>query len=220
MGPEFARRLHALKQNGAQVLVCGDYPYSVFTPIITNLLGFAPRGRSRILTVYDHDPDQALQYVHAAGPSTGPPQILDPVTTQRSTSTLPATAPSTARLRHPPDTINALLDATTIAVEALATARNQPFQPGDLRYHLDSATSLIDTHGLSATHTFLAEVRACIRDWDGISHFVLPAARETDVVTACETVADATLELRLGDDLEQRWHLPESNTHSGWLPVQ
>lgn len=220
MDSGFSTHLRSLKQTGGQLLVCGDCPPAVFTPIITRLLGFADRGRSRVLTLFATNPENAHQYVRNAGPDAGHPHIILPAHAHR-TATATTTRPGDYHLHRPADSLDDIHHTTTRAIERLASDRSTPFEPGDLRYHLDSLPSVIDAYGREAALAFARDIRACVRARNGLGHFVLPAPKDSDTVTAFEATVDATLELRLADDtLEQRWHLHEPAISSGWLSVQ
>jgi hypothetical protein len=53
-----------------------------------------------------------------------------------------------------------------------------------------------------------------------MAHYHLAAGRRDDVVVELAPAFDAVIELRIDDDRpEQRWHVPDRDLHTDWLPL-
>jgi hypothetical protein len=98
--------------------------------------------------------------------------------------------------------------------------RADSLDPAELRLCFDSLTPLVAGNDTVAVRRFLHAITARVRSCRGMAHYHLAAGRRDDVVVELAPAFDAVIELRIDDDRpEQRWHVPDRDLHTDWLPL-
>jgi len=211
----FARTLSSLKQEGSNVLLVGETSGEAHRAACERLLGD------------DEEPRRRL-FVYAAG-SEGcgfPPPV--PRADESARIVTQSTDDGNAAHVDAPDAIEktvvgnqllASLGAEVIDATAAYEAEHD-MDPAELRLCFDSVTPLLREHRSENVFRLLHMVTSRVREVDGMGHFHLPLARDSDYVHLLEPLFDAIVEVRDGDaGLEQRWDLVDKGTNTGWIDL-
>ncbi len=206
----FTQRLAALKRRGAGLLIVGAAGDGSHLALSRRLLGDAragPRRRALVLIDGRGGPTERVPEGERGGDRL---RVVDrrPLT-RGAAEAAPAPAPT-------PVDVESLKRDTLAAIDALEDAAGG-FSTSELRLCLDSLRPLVDRHGVEGTKPLVQALVERTREESGIAHFHLPVPYGTDVVSDLADVFDAVIELRPG---EQRWHVPEDDIVTGWLPVE
>lgn len=229
----FLNLLNELKATGCSLLVVGDAPRDVFARASGRLLGDADVVRYRLLAVTDATAQSVADRLpnpnETPRPLTETTRIVNHAGAPRSvTAATSSSAPpklagieetyvSDAELRG-------LESALCDAMDEIA-GRAPALQPGDLRVGIDSVDPLVYHHDAGAVQRCLDAVGEHARARDAMAHYVFPRSYDDSRVRDLETTVDAVVELRTvdaaayGHDAEQRWHVPERDVTTEWLPL-
>jgi hypothetical protein len=240
-GTSFADALAEFKQRGSNLLVVGPPSDRARAAICRRLLGDASAGTRRRLFVETDGTASCLDDFD--GPVTPETTRLVTRPTQTRSARAAESAPtgaaeSTSGPAVPGDSSRSDADAgrvarryvTDTALSTLAyavseeiaafTEGDDTLDPAELRLCFDSLTPLVVDHDLDDFRRFLHAVTNRVRSCRGMAHYHLAAARDDDVVADLTPAFAAVVELRLDDDRpEQRWHVPDRDLHTDWLPL-
>lgn len=101
-------------------------------------------------------------------------------------------------------------------IDALADAVG----PGDLRVCLGPVDPLFAVSEPDRVALFLDAVLERVRREAGMVHVHVTAPRDSENVARLTLLFDAVLESRADPVIQHRWHLPERDTTTNWLPVE
>lgn len=237
----FADALAEFKQRGSNLLVVGPPSDRARAAVCRRLLGDASAGTRRRLFVETDGTASCLDDFD--GPITPETTRLVTRPTQTRSARTAETAPagsteSTAGPATPGDSTDADADAgrvarrhvTEPALSTLACAVSEEIAaftdggdslaPAELRLCFDSLTPLVADTDPDDVRRFLHVVTNRVRSCRGMAHYHLAAARDDDVVADLRPAFDAVVELRVDENHpEQRWHVPDRDLHTDWLPL-
>lgn len=218
----FASKLATLKQNGCNLLVVGSDHEPTRSDACRRLLacgGNEPRRRLVVAT------DTAVSTVRTRLPSVSltpggePPTIIDWEIPTRGASTAanPQSSPvETVRIEG-----NDLSQLGIEIYEAITGGTSgEDAGPANLRLCFDSLTPLVARYDPETVFRFLHLVTGCVDRARGMGHYHLPVGRNAETTRTFEPLFDAVVELRTqAGRSEQRWHVPEEDITTDWLPV-
>lgn len=215
--------LAELKRNGSASLVVGNVPQESYVRVSQRMLGDAGNDhlRRRLLVVPDSDREAAVDRLRDTGPLDGAHARVVTCNGSSRSARVATTAPRAGgpSIRRVDGSIADLGVAITQGIHRFEDAAGG-LAPGELRVGLDPLPSLLSSSDTASAFGFLHVLTEQIRSAGGMGHVRLPRARDAEIVRTLEPLFDAVLELRLdGYNLEQRWHLPEYDLVSDWLPV-
>lgn len=219
----FGQRLQRMKQRGCNLLVVGSVPDSVLSLASNQMLGDSNLRRHRLFVLTDADTSTVRGRLPAAStrPLSQMTKIVDHVPSARTatTQTGAATEPIPVE-RVYDDGLDVLCE---VIVDTITTfERNEGgFDAGRFRLCFDSLRPIVDEYDSDELSRFLDRLTTEIRGVQGMGHFILPVAREVDVVSQLEPSFDAVVELRTVNDSreQERWHLPEDNLTTDWITL-
>lgn len=218
-GPtDFASRLQELKERGCAVLVAGDAVGGVHTEICRRLLGDESMERRRRILVFTNGTfglDTRLPPTGLRGEDT------KVITTSNTRSAIVESVPSPSI-----DVVDledaSLADLGLAIVDAIESIDDgdEPLEPAELRFGLDSLSPLLDSHGEQAVFEFLTIVTRYLRAYDALGHVHLPIERDAYVARLLAPLFEAVVEVRVRDgQKQQRWHLDDGAVTSRWLSL-
>lgn len=231
---EFLGLLNELKATGCNLLVVGDGPRQTLTRASEQLLGDAAAIRYRLIAVTDA-PAQSVAERLPDREST--PRSIGDTTHVLTHAGLPRSVTGTSnsddgsdKLEHVKETqiadpeLCGLQAALVDGIEAFADSATR-LRPGDLRVGIDSLGSLLDSYDEQVVRRCLDTVGRHVRKYDGMAHYILPKAYDSDRVQSIVNEFDAVIEIRPvstdehGHDAEERWHVPDQNLTMNWTPL-
>jgi hypothetical protein len=205
----FAQTLSELKRNGSNLLLVGETHAAAHRAACRRLMGF------------DGDDPRRRVYVRTRGAEgvSAPPEDRDETTViVRHESVDPGTTGDAEQLVVESDLLSAM--GTTVLETVDDIEDDGGLDPGELRLCLDSVRPLLQQHRSETVFRLLHMVTSRVRQSDGMGHFHLPLSNDNDYVRLLEPLFDAIVEVRTdGDDVEQRWHLRDSEVTSDWLAL-
>lgn len=225
---DFLGLLNELKATGCTLLVVGDARRDRFTAASARLFGNPETLRYRLLAVTDASSRSVERRLPSPGDS---PFALARTTKIANYEVTPRSVadavPRTEEFDHVPETrvtdaeLDGLRAALVSGIDEFAR-RASGLHPAELRVGVDSVGTLLDHHGESAVREWCRAVGRRVRDNDGMAHYVLRDAYDSDRVRALEPEVDAVIEIRAADpasdrDAEQRWHVPDRGTTTDWV---
>lgn len=229
----FRNALNELKLTGCTVLVVGNTSRELFTRTSGQLLGDADVLRHRILAVTDAPPESVADRLpdpaKAARSLSETTRLLNHAGAPRTASTATGSATrdkltDIEQTRVIDSELTGLGSALCEAADDVA-AEAYRLRPADLRVGIDSLGPLLDHYDVDAVETLLDDVGECVRSHDAMAHFVLPRSYDDEAVQRLVPAVDAVVELRAVDpeacdhDAQQRWHIPEQNVETEWIPL-
>ncbi len=206
---EFERTLQRLKQEGCNLLLVGSVPDSVLSAASRKLFGDPDERRFRVAvlsgtprtTVYERLPmtvlDQRATVISHEGVS---------IPTHVSASVVTVDAG-----------IRDLTSSISETITSFDGSRN--FHPGELRFGLDSLGSMLTRYDPMLVRQFLGVVGGQVRGANGMGHYVLPRPYDDELVNVLEPLFDGIIEYRVEAGREERWHFPQRDLRSPWLPL-
>ena len=241
---EFGERLQELKSRGCAVLVVGAVPSDVHVGLCRRMLGGRTDPPRQRLLVFTNGTVAMGSRVPGAGSAAGPgfgggtspgpnagvgagngASRVEGETHVITTATARSTASVVGADRNVPvvdlaEPSLAELGAAISEVFEGIERRNEPLEPAQLRFCLDSLSPLLDAHDEAAVFQFLVVLTGYVRAMDGMGHFHLPLPRQTYAARLVAPLFDAVVELRVGvGEPEHRWHLRDDGITSQWLPL-
>lgn len=199
----FSQELAALKRRGSVLLVVGTVGEETSLHACRRLLGEGgPPPRRRVVATTDTAP--SLDRRLPAGHDPSRVTVVD----------------GEARTRGATEAAGLVADhgAVERAVsEAVVEQTTGDLAPAELRLCLDSLRPLLAADECR-TRTLLDRFSDLALDHRAIGHVHLPVPYDHRVVDLLATQVDAVVELRDGEQPEQRWHLPDGTT-TEWLPL-
>ena len=226
---DFLSLLNELKATGCTLLVVGDVRRELFTRASASLFGSPETLRYRLLAVTDAssrsverrlpDPDDSpfalARTTKIANYEVTPRSVAEAVPRIEEFDDIPETRVTDAELGD-------LQSALVSGIDEFAR-RASGLRPAELRVGVDSVGALLDHHGEEVVRECCRAVGRRVRDNDGMAHYVLRDAHDSDRVRALEYEVDAVIEIRAtdpatdGHDAEQRWHVPDRETTTNWV---
>ncbi|MFC7078807.1 DUF7504 family protein [Halorussus caseinilyticus] len=225
--------LNQLKATGCAVLVVGDAPRELFTRASGQLLGDPETVRHRVLAVTDATSESVAERLPdrnvAPRPLAETTRLVNHAHASRSITAAsePTTRPKLDGIREVRVSDPELEEFRTGLVDAIDGAAESAtaLSPADLRVGIDSLVPLLERYHGEAVARCLDAVGRHVRSYDGMAHFVLPDAYESDRVQALRAHVEAVIELRAvdpseyGHDTQQRWHVPQQDITTKWTPL-
>ncbi|WP_158055548.1 DUF7504 family protein [Halorussus halophilus] len=229
---EFLDLLNELKATGCNLLVVGDEPRCTFTRASKRLFGDAEAMRYRLLAVTDATPQSVADRLPDAESTPRPVEETTHVLTHAQTPRCVTTSEisdsqrelaSVRETRIADPELCGLQSALVEGIETFADATPR-LRPGDLRVGIDSLGSLLDEYDQAVVRRCLDTVGRHVCKYDGMAHYVLPEAYDSDRVQSLLGAFDAVIEVRrVSDeyehDAEERWHVPDEGLTIGWTPL-
>jgi hypothetical protein len=234
----FADALADFKRRGSNLLVVGPPSDRARSAICRRLLGDTSAGIRRRLFVETDGTASCLDEVD--GPITPETtRVVTRATPTRSAGAAAQTADesgaATPITTDSPD-VSDSADAVArrqVTEEGLATLacainteigvfvdRADGLDAAEFRLCFDSLTPLVAGNDAVDVRRFLHTIAARVRSCRGMAHYHLSAGPRDDAVVDLAPAFDAVVELRIDDDLpEQRWHIPDRELHTDWLPL-
>jgi len=220
----FRSHLRRLKSEGCNLLLAGEPSREVFTRASETLLGDSDIRRWRVFALTDADPESVYDRLPAASVAPRPPAETTRVV-NHATPPRPITAAADGPEATLPEVTVGdanLAGLRTQLCETIADLGARSCHPSELRVAVDSLAPLLAHYEFDVVRRFLRLVGNRVREHDGMAHYVLPDAYDSD---RCQRLAgefDAVVELRTvaGDhDAEARWHLREPDVTTPWVPL-
>lgn len=221
----FHATLQRLKRGGCSLLVVGDAPRRVFTRASGAMLGDPDVRRWRVFALTDAAPESVRERLPAAADA---PRSL---------------AETTKVVNHalPPQPIADDVGASTVTVpevsvgdpglsgfrtelrEAIAEFGAQSRRPAEVRVAVDSLAPLLDHYDLGVVRRCLRAVGESVAEHAAMAHYILPEPYDGRRCQRLVDEFDAVIELRAAGedraDPQERWHLPDRETPTPWVPV-
>ncbi|WP_128478389.1 DUF7504 family protein [Halorussus pelagicus] len=232
----FRHRLADLKRNGCNVLLVGT---DALDAACERLLGESSAGpRYRLFVTSDARPPTAYARLQSAqsGAYSDEAAVVNWQTDVRSGSATddaslggdsldgPAGVrnASDSSLRHVTVESDDLREFGTAIEETIERfdAKTGGFSPAELRLCFDSLVPLVADYEERDVRRFLLGLTETVERFDGMAHYHLPARYDSETVESVEALFDAVVEVRRGEEeIEQRWHLSESEMATDWLAL-
>mgnify|MGYP006279497171 FL=1 len=243
---DIRRKLTRLKRNGCNLLVTGNVREEVSHRATRKLLGSPEATRTRLLGLTDHDREDAPNLLpddvratdhrvhfaeYAAGTRTA---TATPAGTDADCSDTAAFDADESAVDMDPsafDTESAAFDRNSSAVRDLGEFRGalcnaitkakigqSGFDPAELRISVFTLSYLLNRHDPAAVDRFVSAVGDHVRGVDGMAHYHLPVADDSQSVRRLSSLFDARIELREKHGRpEQRWHFPDDDVRTVWV---
>lgn len=216
----FTTALMGLKRRGCCVLVTGQVDERVRAAQSRRLFGACDNSRQRVLTLTDATPRLDSQYLPERITATHPSvSKLDYTEIVRDITGTVGSSCEPPQADIGPEETGSMTGLGALLCDPIGEAvRNEPLDPGELRFGMASLCVLLDTDGLSATRAFIQSVRDDILAVSGMGHFHLPGSPDSATLAALEPLIDIHIELRTANgDPEHCWHLIETDHSTGWI---
>lgn len=206
---KLADALSTLKREGCTLLVAGDVSDAVHARACEQMLGDESAGPRRRLFVRP-----AGGPAGATGDGSGQVAVVAGERALRSTSWSSVEA---ERYVDGADlgTLCATIERSVAEIDRAAGG----LDPAELRLCVDSVATLAETNDADSVFRFLHALTGLVRSVDGLAHVHYRVDGGEDAVAQFAPVFEATVELRLADGPEQRWHLRDAGLSSEWLPL-
>ena len=228
----FGELLSKLKSNGCNILLAGDVPRELFTEASAKLLGADEELRYRVLAVTDATPDSVAERLPdpevTPRPLTETTHVLNHAGTLRSitSATSARTPPKLAGItetRVVDPELDGLRSALFDAIDDFAVGGDRVY-PGEIRVGIDSLEPLVEFYGTEQVRDCLGAIGQYVHTQDAMAHFTLPEPYESETVAELAAEVDAVVELRLAESAdsrttEQRWHVPNRDIRTDWIPL-
>lgn len=217
----FASKLSTLKQNGCNLLVVGSDHEPTRSDACQRLLASeVNEPRRRVVVAADIAVGAVRMRLPSVSPTPGDEAtIIDWEIPTRGASAAANPRPSPVETVYVEGDdltqlgleIHEAITAGTFAADA---------SPANLRLCFDSLTPLVERYDPETVFRFLHLVTGSVDRARGMGHYHLPVGRNVEAARTFEPLFDAVVELRShAGRSEQRWHVPDEDITTGWLPV-
>lgn len=196
------QRLAGLKRHGSRILVVGDTGQQR----LCERFAGSPSARRQCLLVTPETPDHECQ--HTTG--------VDSVVTADA-EPRPVDAPGFGADSAMSTRLSSLAADTVHRIDALAS---DGLGPSELRVCIGPLTSLLDIAPRKQVSLFLDAVLDRAEAARGLAHVHCQRPYDSDTVRRLEPRFDAVVEARSTPTPCQRWHVPEDDLTTDWLPIQ
>lgn len=208
---EFAR----LKRDGGNLLVVGSVPDDVVDAASSLFLGDPEVGRTRLLTLLDRNVATVRDRLSTAAVDGDDVHVVNHQASARSASQRTGGEPAELSLSTVTGPLEDVRDETERAIDRFD---QRDLEPAELRLCLDSLRPVVEEHDAETVEEFLRPICGAVKETSGIGHYVLPVERESEHVTAIESLFDTVVELQVVDGRpEQRWHLQRPEHTTVWF---
>ncbi|WP_435178379.1 DUF7504 family protein [Halorussus sp. AFM4] len=224
----FRNRLADLKRNGSNILLVGAEGLDA---ACVRLLGESSAGRRyRLFVTTDAGPASVRSKLGSveSGEADEGAVVVDWAADVRGSAAGAARSAddrpndedrSVRRLSVDSGDLRELGETVQAAIERFDPG-SEGFSPAELRLCFDSITPLIADYEDRDVRRFLLGMTETVERFDGMAHYHLPVAYDSDAVESVEALFDAVVEVRYGEEgLEQRWHLADPDIATDWLPL-
>lgn len=218
----FSQRLQRLKQRGCTLLVVGLVPDSVLSLASNQMLGDPSLRRHRLFVLTDADTSTVRGRLPATNtrPVSQTTKIVDHVPSARAATQTGTVTDQIPTERVYDEDLDVLCETVADSIEAFERQEGG-LDAGRFRLCFDSLRPLVDEYDPEDVSRFLDRLTAEIRGVRGMGHFLLPVAREDDMVDSLAPTFDAIVELRTvnGSREQERWHLPGEDLTTDWITL-
>ncbi|MGA9401022.1 DUF7504 family protein [Haladaptatus sp.] len=217
---EIESELGRLKRTGGNLLLTGDVPADLFEELSVQFLGAPSNDRTHLFALYGRDVDVARKRLSRANANPAQAHILTHEVAVRSATQAQSNAfpdrPSASSVEGSLDDFQTAIQDELLELQY----GNRGFEPGELRFCLDSLQLLSNEEGSVAVERSLRKITETVEELSGIGQYIFPGAFDSDSVQAVEPLFDVTIELKLDPDgPKQRWHLHETSHTTTWFPL-
>ncbi len=217
---EIESELGRLKRTGGNLLLTGDVPMDLFEELSVQFLGAPSYERTHLFALYGRDVDVARKRLSRGNVNPAHAHVLTHDVAVRSATQAQTNDYST---RLSTSSVEGSLEdfQTAIQDELLELQCQQKgFEPGELRFCLDSLQLLSNEEGTAAVKDSLRTITETVEAVSSLGQYIFPGAFESDPVQAVEPLFDVTIELKIDSDgPKQRWHLHETEHRTTWFPL-
>lgn len=218
----FASKLSTLKQNGCNLLVVGSDHEPTRSDACRRLLACGGNeSRRRVVVAANTVASTVRTRLPSASLTPGgePTTIIDWEIPTRGASA--AANPRSSRVETVRVEANDLSQLGIEIHEAITASTSVgAAEPANLRLCFDSLTPLVERYDHETAFRFLHLVTGCVDRARGMGHYHLPVGRNAETTRTFEPLFDAIVELRAhAGRSEQRWHVPDEDITTDWLPV-
>lgn len=219
----FGQRLQRMKQRGCNLLVVGSVPDSVLSLASNQMLGDPNLRRHRLFVLTDADTSTVRGRLPAASTRSisQTTKIVDHVPSARTAATQSGAVTEQIPVERVYDEDLDVLCETIVDAIASVERTEGSLDAGRFRLCFDSLRPIVDEYDPDDLSRFLDRLTTEVRGVQGMGHFILPVARDVDVVSQLTPSFDAVVELRTVNDSreQERWHLPEENLTTDWITL-
>ncbi|WP_458208330.1 DUF7504 family protein [Haladaptatus sp. NG-SE-30] len=205
---EFTRELQQLKRRGCNLLLVGSVPDSVLSTACRKFFGDPEERRYRVAVLSGTNRTAIGERLSTSGA---------PKTTTVITHATEVSSDSPVSSVHVDESVPELAGAISETITSFQT--DGGLRSGELRLGLDSLETLFTRYEQTAVEQFLDNVTGQVRGANGMGHFVLPREYDHELVADVSTVFDGIVEYQVGDGGQERWHIPDRDLRSPWLPL-
>jgi len=149
----------------------------------------------------------------------------------RRVLTVPAAGPACAtECTHPPEGAASvegcgwgtrrLSEVGSETIDRIDRLAAEGLDGSELRVCIESADALVDSADPERATLFVDAVLERTREAGGIAHVHTTEPYRSDPVRRFGPLFDAVVEVRADPHPRQRWHLPDSDHDTGWLPLR
>ena len=234
------RNLKWMKRTGCNLLVTGNVREEVSRRATRKLLGSPEESRTRLLGLTDRDREDApyllpgdvratdhrvhfaeydagARTASAATPAEADSSATDAAAFESESASDSDSAAfgtdSSAAAQDLGEFRSALCDAITTAKIA-----ESGFDPAELRVSVFTLSYLLNRHDTAAVERFVSAFGDHVRGVNGMAHYHLPVADDSQPVRRLSSLFDARIELReKHGHPEQRWHFPDDDVRTVWV---
>lgn len=217
---EIESELGRLKRTGGNLLLTGDVPADVFEELSVQFLGEPDYGRTHLFALYGRDTNVVRTRLDRANANLDNARVLSHEAAVRSATDVRTgnqpTRPSVSPV------VGSLDDFQTEILDEIFELQYQRkgFDPGQLRFCLDSLQFLSDEEEADAVEEFVRNVTETVEEVAGLGQYIFPGAYDSAQVQAVEPLFDVTIEMKIDEGgPTQRWHLHDTEYTTTWFPL-
>ena len=224
----FADALKQYKATGNNTLVVGTFPQTIAYQLSRTHFGAVEESRYRVLAVTNPNQDtieQRFPSELSAVDQHEHTSVITYSTTARGGAAAAQSSRSGISGPQIDSETGADLDVFTAAlfeeIDSLHAASTGGFDPAQLRVSLDGLEPLLGMFGADTVDSFVAELTATIRAYDGMGQFFLSYPRSHSVIETLEQHFEIIMKVEQQTDgsYVQTWEIPEYDIQTR-LPLQ